>query len=210
MRGFEARGGAAVASLDEDERAVIARIVADVALLLGAEPFGHEVPSASRDARGRGEDLESMLAFLDSEEAAIAPDDPALLRLLPDAAPTDGEVSAEFRRLTQGDITRLKVERLRWLWEELGRPGPDLEVPADQVMACAATLTDVRLVLAARLGLETDDDAERLHADLAHAHDERENGPTIDPERIWLGMLYDALTWLQETLVTLRLGGHDE
>ena len=31
MRGFEARGGDAVATLDDEERLVVARIVADVA-----------------------------------------------------------------------------------------------------------------------------------------------------------------------------------
>ena len=42
MKGFEARDGMAVAELDDEERLVVARIVADVGLLLSGEPFGSE------------------------------------------------------------------------------------------------------------------------------------------------------------------------
>ena len=78
----------------------------------------------------------------------------------------------------------------------------------------AAALTDVRLVVASRLGIEADEDAEALHRDVAEASvGLRTMGPEelgIDPERLWLGMLYDALTWLQESLVTLTFGEADE
>ena len=40
MRAFRARDGVAVAELDAEERMVVARIVADVGLLLGEEVFG--------------------------------------------------------------------------------------------------------------------------------------------------------------------------
>lgn len=210
MRPFVARDQQAVAGLDEDERLVIARIVADVGLLLGAESFGHD------DARlPHRDDLASMMRFLERvDDAAVEPDDPALRRLLPNAAPDDREVADEFRRLTQQDLRDGKIARLRDVWEQLSAPGDEWAVPADQVMATAAALTDVRLVVASRLGLESDEDAEELHRDIAEASavledsDPEELG--IDPERLWLGMLYDALTWLQESLVSLRIGGSDE
>lgn len=210
MRPFVARDDQAVAGLDEDERLVIARIVADVGLLLGAESFGHD------DARlPRRDDLASMMRFLERvDDAAVEPDDPALRRLLPNAAPDDREVADEFRRLTQQDLRDGKIARLREVWEQLSGPGDEWAVPADQVMATAAALTDVRLVVASRLGLESDEDAEQLHRDIAEAaaglegRDPEELG--IEPERLWLGMLYDALTWLQESLVSLRIGGSDE
>lgn len=208
MRGFAARDGEAVAGLDEDERLVIARIVADVGLLLGGEAFGVD----ERERRPQREDLAEALRFLDGiGDALVEPDDPALLRLLPNASPTDREVAEEFRRLTQEDLRATKLERLRRLWEDLSAEGDDWVVPADQVMATAAALTDVRLVVASRLGLDSDEDAEALHRDIAAASvtlkhaSPAETG--IDPERLWLGMLYDALTWLQESLVSLTLGG---
>ena len=73
-----------MAELDREERAVVARIVADVGLLLGGEAFGMErapwEPEASPD----------LLEYLTNFEAHLAePDDPAILRLLPNAAPTD-------------------------------------------------------------------------------------------------------------------------
>ena len=208
MRGFEARDGAAVAVLDEDERLVIARIVADVGLLLGGESFGdpdvHRLPHR--------EDLAETLRFLESlGEAAPEPDDPALLRLLPNAAPRDREVADEFRRLTQEDLRATKLARLHRMWDDLRTESDEWVVPLEDVMPTAAALTDVRLVVAARLGLESDEDAERLHQDVARAVARLESASgaetDVDQERVWLGMLYDALTWLQESLVSLPLGG---
>ncbi|WP_082105591.1 DUF2017 family protein [Demequina subtropica] len=208
MRAFAARDGAAVAALDEDERLVIARIVADVGLLLGGESFG----SAPHSTLPHREDLAESLRFLDElADAPAEPDDPALLRLLPNAAPREREVADEFRRLTEEDLRATKLARLRRMWEELSQDSDEWVVPADHVMPTAAALTDVRLVIASRLGLESDADAEALHADIARAGEAMESDaspePAIDPERVWLGMLYDALTWLQESLVSVSLGG---
>lgn len=199
MRGFAERHGDAVAVLDDEERTVVARIVADVGLLLGGETFGLEqtldVP----------EDLEDPFLYLRGlEESIREPSDPAILRLLPNAAPTDREVSDEFRRLTEGELRAGKVRRLRRVWEQLSAEGDEWVVPADEAMDAAAALTDVRLVLASRLGLLTDEDAERLHQEIELANDalEDEDPLPVDHERVWLGMLYQALSWLQETLVT--------
>ncbi len=197
MRGFEREGGAAVALLDDEERTVIARIVADVGLLLGAEAFGmehpHEPSTPGADA------LEHLTWF---EESLAEPDDPALLKLLPSASRDDREVADEFRRLTEGDLRETKISRLRGVWQDLSEDAETWTVDLEGALDVAAALTDVRLVLATRLGLESDEDAERLHEDIARAveGDSAEFHP--DPERIWLGMLYDALTWLQDSLVT--------
>jgi hypothetical protein len=201
VKAFRARRGVAVAELDHDERAVVARIVADVGLLLGGEVFGMEsdpwVAETPRD----------LLEYLTNFEAHLAePDDPAILRLLPNAAPTDREVADEFRRYTEPDLRALKVARLRRLWSQLSEDGPRWEVAEDEAMETAAALTDVRLVLASRLGIETDADAERLHADVGLAQHAAVDGLVPDRERIWLGMLYEALTWLQDSLVAFVMG----
>ena len=205
MKAFRARRGVAVAELDPEERAVVARIVADVGLLLGGEVFGME------DATWASETPEDLLEYLTNLEAHLAePDDPAILRLLPNAAPTDREVADEFRRYTEPDLRELKVARLRRLWSQLSEDGPRWEVVADEAMETAAALTDVRLVLASRLGIETDADAERLHADVGVAQQAAVGGIVPDRERIWLGMLYEALTWLQDSLVAFVMGEEDD
>lgn len=216
MRGFERRGQVAVAELDEEERMVIGRIVADVGLLLGGEQFGMDSP-IDRDAgygtSGTANDVDEIFRHLRSLEESLAePDDPAVLRLLPSASQDDREIADEFRRLTESDLRDLKVGRLRHMWEELSLDGPEWEVPLDEFMPTAAALTDIRLVLASRLELDTDDDAERLHTEIELATHLLSSGAdmsqdlSVDPERIWLGMLYQALTWLQESLVQCAVG----
>lgn len=190
---------------------VLARIVADVGLLLGGENFGLEhhsnpVPDSDLD--------DPFVHLRGLEESIREPEDPAILRLLPNAAPTDREVADEFRRLTEGDIRNLKVQRLRRMWEQLSEDGDTWSVPGDEAVATAAALTDVRLVLASRLGLRTDDDAERLHAEIDLAsralETDDEGSLPVDPERVWLGMLYQALTWLQESLVEFAMAARED
>ncbi len=203
MRGFHTREQSAVAELDDEERMVIGRIVADVGLLLGGEQFGMDSP-IDRDA-GADEADEIFRHLRGLEESLTEPDDPAVLRLLPSASQEDRDVADEFRRLTENDLRELKVARLRTMWEQLSEDGPEWEVSLEGAMSTAAALTDVRLVLASRLRLDTDEDAERLHAEIelaAHVMEtDSESELVIDPERVWLGMLYQALTWLQESLM---------
>ncbi|MFN3865586.1 MAG: DUF2017 family protein [Demequina sp.] len=203
MKGFTAREHNAVAELDDEERMVIARIVADVGLLLSGEQFGMDSP-IDRDA-GSDEADEIFRHLRGLEESLAEPHDPAVLRLLPSASRDDRDVADEFRRLTEHDLRDLKVARLRTMWEQLSEDGPEWAVAAGDAMSTAAALTDVRLVLASRLRLDSDEDAERLHGEIDLASHvlatDAEDDLDVDPERVWLGMLYQALTWLQESLV---------
>ena len=110
MKGFRTDGGNAVAELDDEERLVVARIVADVALLLGADAFGLDHDTFSAPPPDVDDPFEHLRGF---EESIREPSDPAILRLLPNAAPTDREVADEFRRLTDGELRATKVRRLR-------------------------------------------------------------------------------------------------
>ncbi len=209
MRGFSRRRGMYVARLDEDERQVVAALVADVAELLGAGRLeagdAPPPPAADGSPRMRSEPLPP-------------PEDPAVRRLLPDASRDDAEVAQEFRRLTEDDLRATKVERLRVLWHALTVPAEGWRAdslviaPAD-AQGVAATLTDLRLVLAERLDIRTDEQAEQLYDALQAApRDDGEadaEGPD-DPgpaARRYLTAVYGALSWLQESLVEVLL--HD-
>ena len=189
MRGFARKRGLYVAQLDRTERTILSRVVADTALLLGTR-LDIERPE------GDGDPLAS-LAW--STDGVAEPTDPALARLLPSASEDDG-VASEFRRLTEGDLRAAKVERLRMVWGALLAPGERIEVRPEQAMDWAAALTDVRLVLAERLEIQTDEDAEAVYR-RATGRRRRDD----DEVRSALSSLYMVLTWLQESLMTVML-----
>lgn len=202
MRGFRYESGGYRAELDAAEREVVASVVANVVELLGGElpDLADESPDAVPEA-GRSDASVAPVWRLRTEPVP-PPDDPAVHRLLPDASQDDPAVAAEFRRLTEDDLRTAKLARLRWLWTVLQDDGP--VVPVAQAPAVAATLTDLRLVLAERLGIRTDEDADRL---LRAAGRRRRHG--TDDVRAYLVTVYDALTWLQESLVQAMLARGD-
>jgi hypothetical protein len=193
MRAFKDRRGVYVARMDAAERDVLASLVADVAQLLGGVRID-ELSDAERAA------LREPAPPMLRGEPVDAPDDPAVLRLLPDASREEPEVAAEFRRLTQDDLRARKLGRLVLLWDDLTGDTDELRVPADRADDVAGALTDVRLVVAQRLGVTTDADAEHLYDELGE--------PGGDAGRHYLVSVYAALTWLQESLVTLLLARH--
>lgn len=202
MRGFVRVGGHYVAEMDAVERQILAGAFADTATLLGTPLDGGPAISAGEpDGAGDGDPL----ALLDwSAEPVEEPQDPALLRLLPSASADDAELASEFRRLTEASLRREKVAHLRLVWRTLRRPPGPLAVARADAPAWAAALTDVRLVLADRLGIESDEDADRVHDEVAGGADGREDD--VDAEvRAALAALYSALTWLQESLVQAML-----
>jgi hypothetical protein len=238
VRAFRAVGDVYVAGLGPTEREVFATVVADVAALLGAEHLGAEGPGGGPSGPREATDVLGPLDALRMSSGTVpAPDDPAVRRLLPDASRDDPAVSAEFRRLTEADLRSTKVERLRAVWRAMREPGgpghaprtrrwigidddDDVVVTRADAPSFAAALTDVRLVLAQRLGLETEEDADRLYQDLeAQAAAEEEAAGVGRPDddtlparevvarevRAYLGSVYAALSWLQETLVTAML-----
>lgn len=203
MRGFRYEAGGYRAELDAGEREVVSSVVANVVELLGGEPpdDADGSPDGVAEAAGRSDTSVAPVWRLRTEPVP-PPDDPAVHRLLPDASQDDPAVAAEFRRLTEDDLRTAKLARLRWLWTALQDDGP--VVPVAQAPAVAATLTDLRLVLAERLGIRTDEDADRL---LRAVGRRRRHGS--DDVRAYLVTVYDALTWLQESLVQAMLARGD-
>ncbi|WP_088286202.1 DUF2017 family protein [Kineosporia sp. A_224] len=213
---FKRTGDRVLVMLAAPERAVLAQLLADVRTMLAAEgpddaPAADDDPaSAPAPARERdpladlvGVDDDWLAAVtagagreeepLDERPASERFEDPAVARLLPDANREDPKVSAEFRRLTEAGLRSRKRATLDRAGAALRRPDP-VVLDADEAQALLKGLTDVRLVLAERLGLRTDQDAEMIHAVLSGMS---------DSEEPWVVMagLYDELTWWQESLV---------
>lgn len=186
------RDGRVVARLEEPEIALLARLFSDVQTLL--EP--NDVPTAPSWAAELG--LDDLAG--DPERAATRPDDPALARLLPDARRDDPAAAEEFRRLTERSLRERKRAAHRTALEVLqrwtGDPDATQTMDPDQARSFATALTDARLVLADRLGIETDEDAEAVH--------ESQDGDPSDPV-VWLAMVYDFTTWVQESLTGVLL-----
>jgi hypothetical protein len=104
-------------------------------------------------------------ALLDFDAPRETPDDPALGRLLPPAYADDEEAAAEFRRFTERGLREGKVRDARIVLTNLADAGdgiPDdleFDLDAQQARAWMRCLTDLRLTLAARLGVTADDES---------------------------------------------------
>ena len=217
MHAFIPVPGGHASRLEDAERAVIARLVADTAELLGADltalpdaPGPTELPGRPRHAGALSGD-DAVLAALDfdpaADDAPDAPADPALARLLPPMSHDDPRLSAELRALTEHSLRGGKVSRLELVWRELRDPaGPKdaVVVRAGEEGAWLAALTDVRLVLASRLGIEGDADAEAVYARAERPDRLRSGDDEADLEEEVtdaLATMYAALTWWQESLL---------
>lgn len=205
-RAFQRRDGQLVAWLDVDERAVVAQlaeqvreIVAPVGSAGGEGGHSGEVDPFDAIVAGLGT-LSTDVGSPDPERSTGLDEerDPALDRLFPAGHRGDPLEAREFRRLTEGSLRQRKADNLATLIRVVERPSanpadPDeLALDEGEAVAAVVALTDVRLVMGERLGLRTDDDAERLE----RVADEL---PEDDPAAFAV-MLYDFLTWLQESL----------
>lgn len=147
-----------------------------------------------------GDPLEDMLNFTGP---TTAPDDPVLARLFPTAYPDDEEAAGEFRRFTEGALRDGKARGAAAIVDALEEAGLADDVPGDPASAETTveveldreaalvwmrSLTDIRLALATRLGVEEGD--EEFWDSL----------PDDDP-RTAVHDIYDWVGFLQETLV---------
>ncbi|RKE19246.1 DUF2017 domain-containing protein [Streptomyces sp. TLI_171] len=180
---FESAGSGAAIALDEFEASILRSLEVQMLELIGPPPGGGS---------------EDPLAALFAEGPSEAPDDPALLRLFPDAyggpgAPEDprtAERAAEFRRYTELDLRARKRDDalavVRAL-DGLGGEGGVLEVEPGEFPHWLGALNDLRLTLGSRLEV-TDEDEEGLY-----------KLPEDDPRKplviayLWLGAMQESL-----------------
>ena len=160
-----AQGDRVVARFTTDERTALIDLAEQLIALL-----------SERSGEPAGDALFAQLGMGGSSEAPI---DPALARLLPDAYRDDRGAASDHRRLTERGLVDRKIANARFVTESLHQPEVDLD--AAGVQSWLRTLTDLRLAIAARLGIEHDGDS-------GHGEESAQ----------WL---YDWLGYLQGTLV---------
>lgn len=189
-RTFRRVDGGVRVEMRPHERALLVHLLSEVSELLD-------------DGRGgdgaTGDPLEQLVGILPPSGTGpddLPPDleDPALARLLPTGSRQDVQAAAEFRRLTEHGLRVRKRSSLDRAVTALNRRPPVLLDDAE-ARSLLTGLTDIRLVLAERLGVRTEEDTERLSEALRSLED-----PT-DP-RLALAALYESLAWWQELLVS--------
>ena len=135
------------------------------------------------------EDPLATLIGIDSQ--AAKPTDPILTRLFPDAYPDDPDASMEFRRFTERSLRDTNVTRAKRVLADLeGRT--KLTLNSDQWQQWVGFLNSLRLALGTRLEIDQESwNEERSESDpLYQLHE-----------------LYDWLTWMQETLISIGYFG---
>lgn len=115
-------------------------------------------------------DPDPLFASLEVGGSEAPSEDPALARLFPSAYEDEGD-AAGFRRVTEQGILNRKLQDALTVNAALGLGGDpfsnepvEVEIPDAALFVWARTLTALRLAIAARIGLEHDDDRVRLAA----------------------------------------------
>ena len=174
MSSVKRRGPHVIVQLDAGERSILAALLGAVRTLLAP------------DDENVG-DADPLAAVVGMTQTPVGmPDDPVLLRLLPDAY-GDPEQSAEFRRLTDSELRTGKTAAIDRVLADLESERIELDIDEGVGMWLQA-VNDVRLMLGTRLDV-TEDWGETV-VEL----------PTDDP-RLTLYAFYDWPSVLQETLV---------
>ena len=143
--------------------------------------------------------VDPLEALLDFSGPTTEPEDPVLARLFPNAYHDDEEAAGEFRRFTEGTLREAKTAGASAIVDALEEAGLPPELRDDRLMIdieldragaeiWMRSLTDLRLALATRLGIEEDDD------------DRWDQLDDEDPQGQVYG-IYQWLGYLQETLV---------
>jgi len=171
MQAFKRRGQAVEAHLDNTEITIVAQLIVEFAQL-------------SRQI-DQGTDDDIFGAVTGDNDTFAWRDDPALARLFPDAYRNDKAASTDFLRYTCAEQAAEKMRAATTVAEDLGDADDGwVTVPPGHIDDWLVTMTNLRLVLAARLGIEHDGDVERLT-----------DGNGLAEVFNWFG-------WMQESLLT--------
>lgn len=183
MSSFEKVGAGFSLDLTLDEASILINLVEQLLELLGEEDFFSHY--------GSSDPLAQLLAM---PSEIVTPDDPVLLRLLPNAY-ADPEAASDFRRYTEPQLRGAKQKNLRLVREELTilvdeNHGGVIEELNSDVWLNA--LNDLRIALSVRLEIDET------------SFDKFEMLPDEDPQKP-VYAVYFWLGWLQENLLGLLL-----
>ncbi len=150
---------------------------------------------------GTALDPDPLFASLEVGGTEEISDDPALARLFPNAY-DDDESSSEFRRVTEQGLLNRKLQDATTVSTALGLgsmlPGEqdttEVDIVAKTLPAWARTMTALRLAIAARIGLNTAQDHDRL---LEH---EETHGTVVVFD--WLAAILESALMMQSAAQT--------
>ena len=183
MSNFEKVGSGYSLDLTLDEAQILINLVEQLLELLGEGDFFHHYDS--------NDPLAQLLAM---PSEIVTPDDPVLLRLLPNAY-ADPEAASDFRRYTEPQLRGSKQRNLRLVREQLtvlvdeNHGGVIEELDADIWLKA---INDLRIALSIRLEINED------------SFETFEMLPDEDPQKS-VYAVYFWLGWLQENLLGLLL-----
>jgi len=199
MRRFERKpDGMLEAQLDAEEAVLLQSLAGQVAELVAESALrqaqGVSTSSTSEsDSTSSTSESDSTSSSSESDSTSSSSEsdstsstsDAAVARLLPNAYPDDPEASAEFRRFTQSGLAERKVGNAETVIRSLAGAGATGSVTLDdsEALSWLRTLTDIRLTIASRLGIESE-------------HDDA--GRSIDP---LMREIYDWLGFVQNSLI---------
>ncbi|MGV8884744.1 MAG: DUF2017 domain-containing protein [Microbacteriaceae bacterium] len=169
--------GVITASFSQPESSLLASLAGQVASMLDS----YAAPPAIDDP-----DAAALYASVGLGGSSSLSDDPAIARLLPDAY-SEADASADFRGLTERSLATRKVANARAVAQSLSdadTAAGDVRLTEQEAQAWLRTLADLRLTIAARLGIE---------------HDGDEGGD--DESSVALKDVYDWLAWVTESLI---------
>ena len=181
MSKFEKVNGNFALDLTLDEAHILINLVEQLLELLGEGDFFHHYDS---------NDPFAQLMAMPSE--IETPEDPVLMRLLPNAY-SDPEAASDFRRYTEPQLRGNKQRTLRQMREELtvivdeNRDGVIEDLNGEIWLM---GINDLRLALSVRLEIESD------------SFEKFELLPDEDPQKA-VYAVYFWLGWLQGNLLTL-------
>jgi hypothetical protein len=183
MSGFRGSAGHTKATFGVDEARVLRSLIGELIELLRD---GQPLHTPGRD------DDDMFAALVGQLGSPEPPEDDVLARLFPNAYADDEDAAGEVRRFTEPGLRNAKVANAELVLESLGDPEyadrVTVTLEPDGAQAWLRTLTDLRLALGTRLGVEQDDEDRWSHL------------PLEDPSRHVYGV-YTWLGYLQETLV---------
>lgn len=203
MHCFYRRVDDLVANFENNELELVRSLLAQlIELLVDQQP---SVPAPGVGYQSQDDD--DIFARLE-RELATGPDpddlddvdswraDPVVARLFPPAYPDDARANAGFWRYTQSALLDDKVSCAQAMLTDLEHhdAAGRCPIPAKHLDAWFKSLTNLRLALAVRLGIQSAEDADRF-AEL----------PDDNPQ-CWVYGIYEWLGWVQESLLTVAYG----